>query len=208
MTTATLPLALLAAAALAESMFPRVLEPRALRAQTQDAAAVLPELQAKVRVAVSAVAKASEAAKQPLLALGATELKSETPAKALFLFKAAPPPELRVKLKQAVAALAKLGVVSGYKEELLPPIDARARDLSAELATLRFERQELAKALERAPRAAKAIDDEIARLGTVPAEDETRLAVLTVFFDQENSGVDPAPETLERVKEKLREGPK
>lgn len=214
MTRPLLSLALLAAPLWADSMFPKALEPRALRAQDQEqpreeeqgpARAAPAMISAKVRVAVADVQAALETAPESVVALGGKGLQAVGNARAAFLFKTAPPAELRARLKEAVSALGKHGVVSGYKEELFPPLEMRTAQLSAQLFKLREERQALARALEAAPLSAKVIDAEIARLAELKAEDEPRQAVLTVYFDQENSAAAPDTEILEKAKEKLKE---
>lgn len=164
-----------------------------------------PMIAAKVRVAAPDVQKALDESQAPILALGAKSIQAIGNARTAFLFRPAPPAEMKEKIKQALAELAKLGVVHGYHEEYLPPLEMRTAQMSVYLEGLKDERKRLAKALAKSPKAAKAIDDEIVRLSTLKAEDEPRQVVLTVFFDQEASGVAPGPE-IKNFEKEIREG--
>lgn len=209
MTTSALLLALGAfSAAQAGMAAPDFLTPLALQARAEEGerpVAPPPMIAAKVRVAAADVQKALDESQPPILALGAKSIQAIGNARTAFLFRPAPPAENKEKVNKALAELAKLGVVHGYHEEYLPPLEMRTAQMSVYLEGLKDERKKLATALAKHPKAAKAVDDEIARLSALKAEDEPRQIVLTVFFDQEGSGLQPGPE-IRNFEREIREG--
>lgn len=129
-----------------------------------------------------------------LLGAGGIELMTGRPDMIAFTFGQGTVPELRKKLRRAVAALKGVGVLRGEKERFNPTFEERKKQAQREIELIDRERKEIAAALEKTPLIRDYVELKVSQLEKIDPSKEERRSVLLVLVDGSSPPVKPEPE--------------